>query len=860
LFNLNHKSFKINSNLNNNNYNFNNVENFNYAERVNLTDISINSHRIHTPNNIISNNKVIIKEKIYIEDKKLFDVKYNNNDNFREAVEDTEETGRMLTKQNLTRVSHELEKLRTDVLENHYISKIEKLNKNDFSSKVKKNSKEKSKENINVQNLSNVNTNNNNNNNNNNINNNNNNANRAELKSSSSNRKIILVGGKLPPTGIAKGSVNKRNNSAIAKQSNINCGVESNIFTEGNIGNASFKNKNKNINNNNHLNDHKGIINHELINNLDKSLIKKKKIENDEFSEISKNVNNNNPIKYKNNKEKVVEKSEAGFAGEGEDADIFNMKSTEKSNIDINTNNFDNANNINFFNDPIKTDFFKITEDQDLKMKILQEIDQEEKTEKILTLKLIKNMDRALVSSDEFSIKGDKLAQSQSSNRLSTRINNLKEIKENEKSLNEVNEEEKNFEDLINDNNISQTKNFDENEEEIHQIKYNNLRITNLESSFLDDLTDYENIDNKIRHQAEEVKADEKSLRLENDFKIKNNNVILLKEAKAIDETKEAKTNSTQKDQTALLINRDITNDTANIINNHNTSKLAQELNPHRIENLIKNELTIKISTSANEDLKKTYSEYMTEIDPEQKIIFNISDSIEAYLKGGFPKFILIEDPASKKLISLSTCHYDGNFSTGIRLVLSSFSTNRPENYFIYAEKTILFLNANFPNTEIYNELFYGIQNEKFYVNEKLRDVFSKQLKFRWITLENTGTQRIVKYRLANSEFDLDAVLNGKDADNNSREENKIKSICENVNNLVEFKINTTIAFKECNDNDLNEVNEGALASPREFTKEETDVNIFPAIFLLADLIHKSGFKVNNDNLRLFSNERTRVN
>ena len=83
------------------------------------------------------------------------------------------------------------------------------------------------------------------------------------------------------------------------------------------------------------------------------------------------------------------------------------------------------------------------------------------------------------------------------------------------------------------------------------------------------------------------------------------------------------------------------------------------------------------------------------------------------------------------------------------------------------------------------------------------------------------------------------------------------KKYCKFLNSLIDIKINTTFSFKE--QVLLNPNSDQCITSPREFSKEETDVNIFPSIYLLCDLIYINNFYVNNENLKLFSNEKTRV-
>jgi len=519
---------------------------------------------------------------------------------------------------------------------------------------------------------------------------------------------------------------------------------------------------------------------------------------------------------------------------EGEYIDISNLNRTEKSNFE---NKLSSRKYLKI-KEEISLDLKNIVDNfyENLKITILKEIKKEEKqTENILIHKLMKKMDSALLSSDEFSIKGDNLRVSQNCLIKSQNDHNLGEIKELEKShVLEINLTYKNEE--INISSDEENCHY-KNREKSENVHKENLYKNNVQNS-------------AIFHDG--IKKIEKS-------NLEENKILYDKNYQK--SFKNDEYSNTGKN------NCDKLNKVENSVN-----LLDNELNKGKIEGLEKSHDIVKVENQYQEtiqicdynidQLKILYSKYIEGIDSEQKIIYNINESIESYFIGCFPKFIEIIDNSTKKIISFSCLYYDGNFSTGIRLVLSSFSTDNTEKYFEHAEKTIDFLNENFPNTEIYIELFYGVSNEKFYVNDKLRDVFSKKLKFKWITLENTGTQRIVKYRLSNIGFSLEDLLSNK-IYNNHKLSNYSKELCENINSIIDIKINTIITFKELfliekaidKDQLIHYIN-----SPREFTKEETDVNIFPAIYLLSDLINKSGFKVNNDDLKLFSNERTRVN
>ena len=129
---------------------------------------------------------------------------------------------------------------------------------------------------------------------------------------------------------------------------------------------------------------------------------------------------------------------------------------------------------------------------------------------------------------------------------------------------------------------------------------------------------------------------------------------------------------------------------------------------------------------------------------------------------------------------------------------------------------------------------------------------------------QNTGKERIVKYRLTNFEFNLQDFLNsGKNLGKNCDKKLQKKLFLTNsINTNIDIKINTAFSFRE-NVLTKKEFEEDIISTyrlPREFGNGESDVNIFPSIYLLSDLISKNGFLVNDESLKMFSNENTEVN
>jgi hypothetical protein len=101
---------------------------------------------------------------------------------------------------------------------------------------------------------------------------------------------------------------------------------------------------------------------------------------------------------------------------------------------------------------------------------------------------------------------------------------------------------------------------------------------------------------------------------------------------------------------------------------------------------------------------EKTYNDYLTNINEEQKIIFKLPTQLIGSIKGTAPKLILIN--YDNKLIGLSIVYYDFSQEPKIRLILSHFSTVYFKHYQNILNEVIEFLKTNFVCDEILVELY----------------------------------------------------------------------------------------------------------------------------------------------------------
>ena len=92
------------------------------------------------------------------------------------------------------------------------------------------------------------------------------------------------------------------------------------------------------------------------------------------------------------------------------------------------------------------------------------------------------------------------------------------------------------------------------------------------------------------------------------------------------------------------------------------------------------------------------------------------------------------------------------------------------KNIFSFLKNNNIFSNSsNNISSEIYIDLYFYLENEKFLINTKIRDFIKNELKFKWVKLENISKE--IRYQkmkhLFSSNDDNNNLLNNEIDDNN---------------------------------------------------------------------------------------------
>ena len=285
------------------------------------------------------------------------------------------------------------------------------------------------------------------------------------------------------------------------------------------------------------------------------------------------------------------------------------------------------------------------------------------------------------------------------------------------------------------------------------------------------------------------------------------------------------------------------------------------------------------------------YKTYYKMIPETQKIIFAINENPLMHLQNNYyPKIIICRDKKSEKIKGLCIFSYifsnDPKYNNSLVIEhISSYNENEMQTIF---EKLLIFIKENAYNNyinfynkkneriekEIYIDLYYKYENQKYEINKNIRDFFKNTLNFKWVKLENKSkTHRYQKIKhvfiiddkgnpakdLLNNENDDNIILtqsrlvlktlNDKDNDSNNSDNNSSKeSIIENKkinnNSLNNFYIknNTMLKFisnKEIKDNNQEEV----MIDKDIVTKNDIrNVNPFNILYLSKQIKDETSF------------------
>ena len=192
------------------------------------------------------------------------------------------------------------------------------------------------------------------------------------------------------------------------------------------------------------------------------------------------------------------------------------------------------------------------------------------------------------------------------------------------------------------------------------------------------------------------------------------------------------------------------------------------------------------------------YNNFYNEIPKEQKISFHINESITFYLKGIYPKIILIFN-SLKILTGIAIISFDPFNQLSKNLNIYSICSKSMENFPEILINFLKFCTDNYEYDDILLEFYYGIKEGSFYLIKEMENIIKEKAKFKWVNMENDGIDRKIKYHFKNPNN-----LNNFDIEMNGKFTMSLKII-----NLINFE-NLIDENKE-NINNINEINDFGL-------------------------------------------------
>ena len=171
------------------------------------------------------------------------------------------------------------------------------------------------------------------------------------------------------------------------------------------------------------------------------------------------------------------------------------------------------------------------------------------------------------------------------------------------------------------------------------------------------------------------------------------------------------------------------------------------------------------------------YNDHYQRIPLEQKRIFNIkSNALEYFYHNYYPKIIICSD--TKLSLTKGICVYSlllNNENKPNKIIIEHLSSYNQEemtyifkNIFDFLKSNNMLTNSlNDINIEIYIDLYFYLEQEKFVIDINIRDFIKNELKFKWVKLENISKEirfQKMKHKFSNNN---NSLLNNEIDDNN---------------------------------------------------------------------------------------------
>lgn len=288
--------------------------------------------------------------------------------------------------------------------------------------------------------------------------------------------------------------------------------------------------------------------------------------------------------------------------------------------------------------------------------------------------------------------------------------------------------------------------------------------------------------------------------------------------------------------------------------NNSNISNCAKKEIVKSIEevkpksNLIEKPITLTIESNISfpyiyefvsgkiSDITNKYYEYYNKIPRNLIVGLNIKDNLNYYLKGVFPQIIQIKQ--NKSIIGFAII----SFIDFDKLIISNIFHINEDKFHELLTDFVNYLSQHFSYKELFIEMYYEYVNGNFILIKPVEEAIKSKAKFRWVNMENDGTERKIKYKIINKNY--------------KNEENA---------NLIKLKTLEILSLKcieqkneEQNNNNDNQNdsldinnNESALVIPqRAIDKKEEIINKFPLFSLFCEMMYNNEYNVESESLR----------
>ena len=187
-------------------------------------------------------------------------------------------------------------------------------------------------------------------------------------------------------------------------------------------------------------------------------------------------------------------------------------------------------------------------------------------------------------------------------------------------------------------------------------------------------------------------------------------------------------------------------------------SEMSSKLStPHKIEiksaTITSGPLSFEIFDKEIDTLNNVYVEYLNDVTQDLLTTLNIQSKIDCYLKNINPSIITIQREG--KIISFIFLNYEPNITHSLKLHLAGISCSKSENFSDLFDSALLYIKAHFPFDEIIIDLYYEMLDDKFVINENIKNLFLKEKGFKWLNVQNKTvdgtTVRLIKASLKQS-------------------------------------------------------------------------------------------------------------